>query len=367
MMRTIFTIFIVLHAMIHGLGFLKAFHFAELNELNENISRIYGTIWGIVFIIFIVAAVQFIVNFDLWWFSCAIGVVLSQLMIFLFWQDAKFGSIPNLIILLIVVIAFANWQFDRKVRSEITQIFSSNTSSIETIPHQKPFSELPHIVQTWINHSNIEKKGMISSVRLKQKIFMKMKPDQKEWTEAHAEQYFALNTPAFLWRVKLKMNPFVHVVGRDLFSKGKGRMEIKLFSLLRVVDATGPKMDSGTLQRYLGEMIWFPAAAHSQYITWEPVDTCSAKATMDYNGTVDSGIFYFNTHGEFTKYSALRFKENETDSERIPWEITVVKYKEIDGVRIPVELEATWKLPEGDWTWLHLEISEIEYNNPEVY
>jgi hypothetical protein len=34
----------------------------------------------------------------------------------------------------------------------------------------------------------------------------------------------------------------------------------------------------------------------------------------------------------------------------------------MNGVKIPVKLTATWKLDEGDWTWLKLEITEIKYN-----
>lgn len=39
----------------------------------------------------------------------------------------------------------------------------------------------------------------------------------------------------------------------------------------------------------------------------------------------------------------------------------------MNGIRIPSELEATWKLDSGDWNWLKLEMSEIEYNLPEEY
>jgi hypothetical protein len=44
------------------------------------------------------------------------------------------------------------------------------------------------------------------------------------------------------------------------------------------------------------------------------------------------------------------------------WIITVNENKIINGIKIPVKMEATWKLEGGDWTWLKIEITDIEYN-----
>jgi hypothetical protein len=43
--------------------------------------------------------------------------------------------------------------------------------------------------------------------------------------------------------------------------------------------------------------------------------------------------------------------------------ITVEAYRTMDGIRIPSSCRATWKLPDGDWTWLEVQITEISYNN----
>ncbi len=72
---------------------------------------------------------------------------------------------------------------------------------------------------------------------------------------------------------KMNMPPFIKITGRDKFVDGKGE-----------------KMDEGTLQRFLAEIVWFPSAALSQYITWEAIDSLSAKATMNYKGTNGSGL-----------------------------------------------------------------------------
>ena len=42
-------------------------------------------------------------------------------------------------------------------------------------------------------------------------------------------------------------------------------------------------------------------------------------------------------------------------------------YKEFHGIRIPIGGEAIWKLDSGDFSYIKLEIMDIEYNKPTLY
>ncbi len=108
---------------------------------------------------------------------------------------------------------------------------------------------------------------------------------------------------------------------------------------------------------------WFPTLAVSPYIKWEKINEFSAEATMEYMGTSGSGTFYFNEEGDFIKFIALRFQGNEPDSERKEWVLTVDDYKVFDGIKVPSQMKATWILDDLDWTWLELEIVDMEYNS----
>lgn len=251
---------------------------------------------------------------------------------------------------------------EKKINKEIDYLLSK-TNTVENISLvQNDLDNLPYSVQNWIKQSGILDKERVRTVWIKQKAKMKMKPEQENWYDATAEQFFTVDNPGFIWTVKMKMSPIIKIKGRDKFVDGKGEMLIRMNSILNIVNEKGPKIDEGTIQRFLGEIVWFPSAALSPYIKWEEIDSLSAKATMDYKGTKGSGIFYFNEQGDFIKYSALRYKGNEPDSKRYEWVINVSEYATMDGVRIPVKMTATWKLDEGDWTWLELEITDIKYN-----
>ena len=362
-MKWIFSFVVSLHSLIHLLGFVKAFQFAEINQLTQQISKPVGVLWLLAFLILAISAIQFILDKDIWWMAAFVGIILSQILIILYWQDAKFGTIPNIIILLVAIIAFANWSFNRNVKNEITDLLSQIPIDEKEILTEDKIGSLPPIVQKWLRNSNAVGKEMIHTVRLKQKGKIKMKPEQDKWYEANAVQYFTFDNPAFIWKVKVDMMPLVYFTGRDMFKDGKGSMIIKILSLINVVnDSDNEKLNQGTLQRFLGEIIWFPTAAVSPYIKWEEVDSLTAKATMTYKGTTGSALFYFNDKGDFVKFSAMRYMGTEEDSQLKEWIITLNEYAVYGGIRIPVKGEATWKLDDGDFTWYKLEVYDLEYN-----
>src|SRR4029079_60929 len=165
-------------------------------------------------------------------------------------------------------------------------------------------SGLPPPVQLWLNHAGAVGKEMTSTVRLKQTGLMRMSPDQKNWVETNAEQYFTINQPAFIWKVKINMMSFIPVVGKDEWIDGRGQMNIRVFSLYNMVNQAGFKSDQGALQRCLAEIVWFPSAALSSFIKWESINSLSAKATISYKGVSGSVVFHFSEQGDVMSCSA---------------------------------------------------------------
>lgn len=361
-MKYLFSTLIFLHGAIHLLGFVKAFNLAPIQQLSANISKTAGLIWLLVFVLFVVSGIAFLTKYQWWSILAFLSIILSTFLTILVWKDAKFATIPNVIILVVACFSLSQLVFDKKVANEIAQIFEQTAGYQTSIVTTEQLAGLPSPVAKWLKVSGVVGKEEIHSVWIKQKAKMKMKPEQEKWNDATAEQYFSIQNPAFVWKVKMNMPPFIKIAGRDKFVDGKGEMLIKMFSLLNIVNEKGVKMDEGTLQRYLAEIVWFPSAALSPFITWETIDSLSAKATMDYKGTKGSGTFHFNENGDFIWYSALRYKGNEPDASRYEWVIDVSEHAVMDGVKIPVKMTATWKLDEGDWTWLKLQIKEIKYN-----
>ncbi|MDX1409146.1 MAG: DUF6544 family protein, partial [Saprospiraceae bacterium] len=273
-----------------------------------------------------------------------------------------FGTFPNLIMLGAIMISYGNFTFDRLVQRETDVILSATTTIAGDTLLEQDIVHLPTCVRRWLRQSNAIGKPVICVGRIEQRALIKLKPEQEEWHQARAVQFTTTEVPAFIWTVDVDVNALVAFRGRDTYIDGKGNMLITLHSLLRIVNETGEKLDEGTLQRYLGEMVWFPSLAVSPYISWDRIDTYSARATMTYRGITGSGTFTFNDQGDFVAFSAMRYKDNTPTAQRYPWVLTVEAYETFEGRRIPSALQATWQLEDGDWTWLKLHLTKVSYN-----
>ncbi|WP_375581253.1 DUF6544 family protein [Marivirga tractuosa] len=361
-MRIALFIIIIIHGLLHILGFVKGFSLKEIKELTIPISKSMGLIWLITSILYIAYGILFLLNHKNAWLIGFIAVLLSQILIIIFWKDAKFGTLPNIIVLIVSLISYGHFNFHKLTLLETNTILNQSKTSKVNLLTETRISELPKPVKRWLKNSGAIGKPIITKGKVIQEAKMKMNTDQKNWLEAKAVQYSIMDTPSFIWIVDVKMNKLVNFQGRDKFYDGKGEMLIKLNALVKVVNEKGEKLNEGTMQRYLGEMVWFPSLAVSEYITWEQINDSTAKATMDYQGTKATGTFFFNSNGDFIKFSADRFKGNEADSKRYEWVLTVDDYKTFEGIKVPSKMKATWKLENMDWNWLKLEIKDIKYN-----
>lgn len=220
---------------------------------------------------------------------------------------------------------------------------------------------LPEPVQRYLRYAEVVGKEPVRTVHLKQRGFMRTQPGQR-WMPLVAEQDFTINPPAFVWRATVHLFPLVSISAVDEFFEGHGSMRIKLLSFIPMGNAQGPKMDQGELQRYLGEMVWFPTAWLSSDIEWQAIDENSAQATMRQQDITASVVLHINEQGQLFSVTAQRYMAQGKSYQLVPWSVRAGEYQEADGMRIPTQVEVTWHLPSGDFTWFRVKISEIEYN-----
>lgn len=365
-MRIAITILIGVHGIIHLFGFFKALGIYQFNAISQPISKPYGIFWFLAFLLFAFTVFLILAHSDYWFLSSFLALTISQVLIFNYWSDSKFGTIVNVIILMATIIGYSSFNFKNKIKEERKSLFENSQVTNHKKVLEESIIDLPPITQKWLIHSGVIGKELITNVFLVQELQLKMKPDQTNWNRGAAEQYFTTQPPAFNWNINTEMNPILSIVGRDKFENGKGEMIIKLLSLIPVAIAKNDnQVNQATLQRYLAEIVWFPTMSLSPYIKWEAIDEHSARATMEYKGTTGSGVFYFDKIGNFEKFAAMRYEDSKA-IKPTEWTVTATKTEERNGIKIPVECKASWKLMDGEWTWLKLKITNIHYNVKEM-
>lgn len=357
-MKFLFALLLLVHSLIHVLGFLKAFKPQFISQLSRNISKPEGGLWALACILLFTGFVLYLQKNELWSAIVIGGVILSQVLITLNWDDARFGTFANLIILGVALSAQGSFGFRQQTVREISSVIYQQ----ERAGKIKEPASLPPLVQKWLTVSGAINRTNIPVVHLTQKGEMRIKPEGK-WMPFEAEQYFNTVNPAFLWSSRVTAFPIIYLDGRDKLLDGKGEMKIKLESLLNIVNEKGNhKIDSGSKIRFLGELCWFPFAAREPYIEWITLNNSSVKAVFHHAALPVEGLFEFSPDGSLRSFEAQRYYGGEKESQKHTWRIDVLESATFDGMTVPSKCKVTWKLPEGDFHWLTLEVTGIDYD-----
>ncbi len=360
-MKYVFAFLVVIHALIHLMAFAKAFQLGNSESLTQAISKPFGICWLLTTLVYLAALTGYFMDKTFWPVLAIIASVLSQVLIIMVWRDAKFGTIANILIVLIALPAFAHFRFQQMVTEESQELLKNIAPRTLTVTEEK-LQHLPAPVQRWLQKSGVVGKDIPAVARIQQTGRMRTSPDSK-WMPFNATQYFDLIQPAFVWNTTVQVAPLVTMTGRDKFLNGEGEMLIKILSLITVVnEGHNNKMNTGTMLRYMGETTWFPAAVLTPYFSWKQLDSMTVKATMNYAGTAAEGTYVFNEAGDFVAFEAERYYGGGNDARLECWRVEATGYRDFGGIRVPYRNRVVWKLREGDFTWLELEVTELEIN-----
>jgi hypothetical protein len=204
----------------------------------------------------------------------------------------------------------------------------------------------------------------VAGVSLKEQGEFRMGEAEDSWRPMTATQVLSARPAGFVWDARIQMAPHVPVHVRDAYLAGAGSMLGKVLGLVPVLDVHDtPEMAAGALQRYLAEAVWFPTALlPSQGVQWAPVNESSARATLTDGKTAVSLEFRFNAEGEITgAFAQSRYREVKGAFQPTPWGSRCAKYAERGGMRIPLEGEVEWRLPDGSLPYWRARITEISY------
>lgn len=361
MLRILFAFVIVVHGLIHFLGFAKANSLLHVDQLSQPIPKSLGLTWLLIGFLFLTGAFGFLMRKE-WWMLLPIAALLSQILIFIYWQDAKYGTLINTMIILICAIAYGTWSFNRKVESEISALMTSDSPTQNVITRES-ISHLPPMIQKWMERSRALENSSIQLAYIKQTGRMKTTPDGR-WMTFSAQQFINVTKPGFIWQAHVRALPLFHLSARDKYAAGHGNMLIKLQSLVTIANESGYAIDQGSLCRFLAEMIWYPSAALNDYVEWKEIDKHTVEATIKYQHTSATGIFTFTPSGDVASFETLRYYIHKNESSLEKWYINIDEnsYDEFEGRRIPKNALVTWKLKSGDFTWYRLEVQEVRYN-----
>jgi hypothetical protein len=273
------------------------------------------------------------------------------------------------VILVAAAVVTANmWNFRRRVNAEVKRLFAqASRADNRLLVTADSLDRLPLPVQRYLTYAGVVGKPVVNSVRIRQTGVMLPAPDKPAMSFT-AEQYYSVNPPGFVWKASIRMAGLPLAQVRDKYMEGSGHILGKIAGLFTMIELPpGQEVREGTLLRFLSEMVWFPSAFLSPYITWEPIDDCSAQVTLTDRGCSVTGRLYFDREGRLTSFVAKRYRAVDGRYELEEWHTPVEGYGSFEGLRLPIKGPAIWKLKTGDLPYVNVTITDVQYDIPELY
>lgn len=274
------------------------------------------------------------------------------------------GTIAAVVLIVSSSVGGGRLLTERRISREIDDLLAASNGNEPTIVTETELAGLPEPVKRWLRYAQVIGKQRPSTVRLKMEGDFRLGED-KGWMPFEAEEYYTTDPPGFVWSVSMEMAPLLTIRGRDRYVEGTGDIDMRLLGAIPVAHKSGGALDQGAMLRYLNETMWFPAAALSPYITWEGVDMNSATATMSYRGVTASATFVFDEQGKLVTMTAQR--NNDAKGQALPWSTPISDYGQFAGVRVPVAGEAIWRYETGDFSYIRLRVTDLEYDQTAMY
>lgn len=363
-MKYLFLLLILVHSLIHVMGFAKAFKLASFDQLRVPISPFLGLVWLAAALLLMTSAVLLLLDAEWWWAWAGGALLLSQLVIFTAWSDAKWGTLANLVVLGPVIIAAlgqAPWGFHAQYRRDVAAGLAQATTGADLIS-EADLAHLPPSVQRYLRFAGVVGQPRVYNYHLELRGALREGPDDA-WMPIVAEQqsFVAPAERLFLvdaQRFGLPVAAYHRYIGSEAV------FEVNVASLVTVVDAHGPEMDrSETVTLFNDMCLLAPATLLDPAISWEELDPQTVRATFTNAGHTITALLSFAPSGALTNFvSDDRARTVDgTQFERARWSTPVSGWRRVDGRPMP-DAEARWELPTGEFAYARFEVLDVNYN-----
>lgn len=235
-------------------------------------------------------------------------------------------------------------------------------------PAPQPLTEadlapLPAPVQTYLYYAGAVGRPRVQSVQVRFTGSFRTSPEGG-WMAMTAEQTNFFDEPTRLFHMKARRWG-LPIAGLHVFRGATASMEIRLASVLPLVNARGPEMNQSETVTLFNDMcLLAPATLIDPHIEWEPVDGLTARARFTNQGITIGAELRFAKGGELVDFvSGDRFLSADGKRfESYPWSTPVRGYEDFAGRKVWTKGEAVWHTPQGDFTYGRFELQRVAYN-----
>lgn len=361
-MRVALTVLLVVHGLLHLMGFAKAFGLAALPQLTVPIPRPVGLLWLAAALLMVTTAAA---PPRLAWAFGLAALVASQPAIVSSWSDARYGTLANVAVLLAVVYGFA-----AHGPLGLRAVYARDVAALGASRAQREVTEadltgLPEPVRRYLRVTGSVGQPRAERVRARWRGRIRGGASDP-WMPLEAEQHNTFGaSPArlFLMDATMKGLP-VDIYHR--FVGAAATFRVRLLSLVPMVDARGPEMNRAETVTLFNDLcVLAPPALLDAPIRWEPVDARTARGVFTRGSVAVSAELRFNEAGElvdFVSDDRLRASPDGKTFTRRRWSTPLRDYRAYGARRLASRGEARWHDGAGSYSYVELELREVTFN-----
>lgn len=364
-MKFLFASLLVVHGVLHLMGAAKGLRIVEVPRLTEAIAGPLGVVWLLASALLVGTAIALFVWPAGWWAVGLVAIVVSQVVLVTSWQDARFGTIANVIALVGVAFGFFSqgpWSLRAEYDRDVAQ--GLRRAAVMPLVTEADLAHLPDVVQGYLRLSGAVGQPAVRNFRAR---FHGQIRSGKEapWMPLTGEQYNFYDQPSRLFfmnasRWGLPFQAFHQFIGPS------ARMRVKVLSAVTVVDAEGPEMDEAETVTLFNDLcLLAPGALIDGRIGWQQLRPQVVSATFTNLSHTVRAVLSFNDRAELTEFVADGRGALAADGKsfvRMRWSTPVGDYRAFGAHRLMSHGEAIWHPPDGGYSYLRFELDEIEYN-----
>jgi len=358
-MKIVFTILLISHGLIHLLGHYNAYKPGKIDGMTMPVSRFYGFIWLAAAVLTVTSAILLLFNQVSWWLLGCLSLLLSQFLIVRFWQDARYGTIGNVILFFGLIVGYGSWSFHREYKADYNEGLKRTESISNQLVSESDLASLPKAVKKYLKYTGVVGQPRVKNVKVKLKA--QMRNEGEDWFSMRSEQYnfFDQYERLFFLRAKVKGLP---VTGYHKYKDDQAGMVIKALSFWPIIEEHGPEMFVAETVTLFNDMcIMAPATLISKDITWQEVNDTTVIGGFTNGSTTISATLEFNKLGQLVNFiSDDRY--NLDRKRNIRFSTPISDYKERNGLTLATFGEAIWHNPEGAFVYGKFKIQSVRYN-----
>ena len=332
----------------------------HVKQLTQHISKTFGVIWLIAFVLLILVAIMFAIKVRYWWAFAFVAIVISQVLIIIFWEDAKFGTVANVVILFAAIIGYATSGYYAKYEQDVKTGLDQNPYFADSVLIEADMSEMPEIVKRYLRFSGGIGKPKVNNFKIEFTGKIR-KNELSDWMPFTSQQYNFMEKPTRLFFMNAKMKG-LPVAAYHCFKNGDAFMDIRLLSLFKVQYQEGTEMDLSETVTFFNDMCCLaPPTLIDKRIKWLDVDGNKVRASFTNNNISVSAWLYFDDQGRLTNFmSEDRYSADA--GRQLPWSTPLKDYQSIRGYKLMENADAVYSYPDRDLCYGTFRLIGVEYN-----